>query len=61
MESSGVAKGGYQKQETWENEYHLGFYIYMFGGPLFKSVNSLIKEKVTRFVYFNAQRAYPHC
>ena len=24
----------------------LGFFIYMFSGPLFKSVNGLIKEKV---------------
>ena len=31
----------------------LGFFIYMFGGPFFKSVNGLIKEKVTHFVYFN--------
>ena len=33
------------------------FFIYMFGGPLFKSLNGFNKEKVTHFVSFNEHRA----
>ena len=36
----------------------LGFFYLYIWGPLFKSVNGLIKEKVTHFVFFNAHRAY---
>ena len=37
----------------------LGFFIYMFDGPLFKSVNGLIKEKVTHFVFFFLKQTVP--